>query len=323
MILVTNNEGTSGVATSARLLGEGTAALPAIEAGIRLVEADPSVRTVGRGAWPNLIGEVELDAAVMDGTTLRVGAVGALKGFLHPVSVARAVMERLPHVFLVGEGAARFAREIGAETAENLTPETEKVWRAWYEAEVPEASKRRWSEAPLIDLCKHSVDPEVGHDTTVFIALDGRGQIGGAVSTSGWGWKYPGRLGDSPVVGAGMYADTRYGACACTGAGEMTIRAGTSRAVVLYMKMGMSVDAAVMEAVEDLRRLKGGLIDRVTIHAIDTQGRHKVVAVNGDANTYWVWRDGDTTPQSRPAEIITISSKAPRPSPATIYGRPK
>ena len=323
MILVTNNEGTSGVAASARLLGEGAAALPAIEAGIRLVEADPSVRTVGRGGWPNLLGEVELDAAVMDGTTLRVGSVGALKGFLHPVSIARAVMERLPHVFLVGEGAARFAREIGAEAAENLTPETARVWHAWYEAEVPADSKRRWPEAPLIELCRHAIDPEVGHDTTVFIALDGKREIAGAVSTSGWGWKYPGRLGDSPVVGAGMYADTRYGACACTGAGEMTIRAGTARAVVLYMKLGMNVEAAVLEAVEDLRRLRGGLIDRVTIHAIDTKGGHKVVAVNGDANTYWLWREGDTAPQSLTAEIIPISRQAPRRSPAVIHGKAK
>jgi L-asparaginase len=320
MILVTNNEGTSGAPVTARMLREGAATLPAIEAGIRVIEADPTVRTVGRGGWPNLLGEVELDAAVMDGTTLRVGAVGALKGFLHPISVARAVMERLPHVFLVGEGAARFAREIGAEPGENLTPDSERVWRAWYEKEVPEASKRRWSEAPLIDLCKHAVDPEVGHDTTVFIALDSKGEIGGGVSTSGWGWKYPGRLGDSPVLGAGMYADSRYGACACTGAGEMTIRAGTSRAVVLYMKMGMSVDEAVREAIEDMRRLKGGLIDRVTIHAIGANGQHKVVAVNGDANTYWLWRDGDTAPQSLPAEIVTISPKVPRLPPSTKYG---
>src|SRR3954463_12528984 len=115
MILVTNNEGRPGVALTAQRLREGAAALDAMEAGIRLVEADESIRTVGRGGWANLLGEVELDAAVMDGGNLRTGAVGALKGFLHPVSVARAVMEKLPHEFLAGEGAACFAREIGAE----------------------------------------------------------------------------------------------------------------------------------------------------------------------------------------------------------------
>src|SRR3954453_5584162 len=113
MIIVTNNEGTSGIPVTARMLAEGATALDAIEAGIRLVESDETVRTVGRGGWPNLLGEVELDASMMDGTTLRTGSVGALKGFLYPIAVARAVMEKLPHVFLAGEGAARFAREIG------------------------------------------------------------------------------------------------------------------------------------------------------------------------------------------------------------------
>lgn len=321
MIVVTNNEGTPGVPLTARLLAEGAPALAAIEAGIRLVESDETVRTVGRGGWPNLLGEVELDAAVMDGTTLGTGAVGALKGYLHPIAVARSVMERLPHVFLVGEGAARFAREIGAEAGDNLIPDSKRVWEAWFEKEVAAADKRRWAEAPLIALCKQAVDPEVGRDTTTFLAQDASGAVCGGVSTSGWGWKYPGRLGDSPVIGAGMYADSRYGACACTGAGEMTIRAGTSRAVVLYMKMGMSVEAAVREAVDDMRRLKGGLIGRVTIHAIDAKGNHKVIAVNGNPkNVYWLWRKGDAAPRSLPAEIVAISPVATKPSPSEVYG---
>jgi L-asparaginase / beta-aspartyl-peptidase len=321
MIVVTNNEGRPGVPTTARLLAEGSPALAAIEAGIRLVESDETVRTVGRGGWPNLLGEVELDASVMDGTTLRTGSVGALKGFLHPIAVARAVMEKLPHVFLVGAGAARFASEIGAEAGDNLIPDSERVWRAWYDKEVPERDKRNWADAPLIELCRHAVDPEIGRDTTTFLAQDSSGAIAGGVSTSGWGWKYPGRLGDSPVIGAGMYADTRYGACACTGAGEMTIRCGTARSVVLYMKMGMSVEAAVREAAEDMRQLKGGLIDRVTIHAIDTAGNHKVVAVNGNPkNTYWLWRSGESAPRSLPAEIITIASISAKPDPAATYG---
>ncbi|MBV9521245.1 MAG: N(4)-(beta-N-acetylglucosaminyl)-L-asparaginase [Alphaproteobacteria bacterium] len=324
MIVVTNNEGTPGVPETARLLARGEPGLAAIEAGIRRVESDETIRTVGRGGWPNLLGEVELDAAVMDGTTLRTGAVGALKGFLHPISIARAVMERLPHVLLAGEGAARFAREIAAEAGDNLIPDATRVWRAWFEKEVPEAAKRDWSNAPLIDLCRHAVDPEIGHDTTVFIAQDRSGAIAGGVSTSGWGWKYPGRLGDSPVIGAGMYADSRYGACACTGAGEMTIRAGTARAVVLYMKMGMSVEAAVREAAEDMRQLKGGLINRVTIHAIDAKGNHKVVAVNGNpSNTYWLWREGDSAPRSLPAEIVPIAPITTKPSPSMVYGAPR
>jgi L-asparaginase len=306
MILLTNNEGTVGVPTTARMLADGAAALDAIEAGIRLIEADPTVRTVGRGGWPNLLCELELDACVMDGTTLRTGAVGALKGYLHPVSVAREIMRRLPHELLVGEGAARFAHEIGAPTADNLIEDSRRVWQAWFDRTLTPAQQQAWPDVPLAELCRHAVDPETGRDTTVFLAHDSDGDICSGTSTSGWGWKYPGRLGDSPIVGAGSYADTRYGAAACTGAGEMTIRCCTARSVVLYMKQGASVADAVLEAVEDMRVLKTGLINRVTIHAIDPRGNHKVVAVNGTGgNVYWLWQ-GSEEPVQRPAEAIPL-----------------
>jgi L-asparaginase len=322
MIIVTNNEGTPGVPLSARRLGEGAAALDAIEAGIRLVESDESIRTVGRGGWANLLGEVELDAAVMDGTTLRTGAVGALKGYLHPVSVARQVLERLPHELLVGEGAGRFAREIGAERAELLVPRAAAAWKKWFDSEVSEADRARWPDVALADYCRHALDPEVGRDTTVFLAIDKTGDVTSATSTSGWGWKYPGRLGDTPIIGAGSYADSRYGACACTGTGEMAIRCGTARAVVLYMKTGMSVEQAVLEAVNDMRALKSGLISRVTIHAIDTRENHKVVAVNGDGTQrYWHWQAGMDAPRSLLAEPIVITGAA-KPSPAERYTAP-
>src|SRR3954452_18506992 len=321
MIVVTNNEGTSGIPVTARLLAEGATALDAVEAGIRLVEEDENVRTVGRGGWPNLLGEVELDASVMDGTMLRTGAVGALKGFLHPVSVARQVLERLPHEVLVGEGAARFAAEIGAEAGELLMPHARDAWRRWFETEVGEDARANWPGVPMAELCRHAIDPEVGRDTTVFLAQDTRGDIAVGTSTSGWGWKYPGRLGDSPVIGAGAYADKRYGACACTGVGEMTIRCGTARAVVLYMKMGMSPVAAVAEAVNDMRALRGGLIGRVTIHAIDARANHAVVAVNGTPeNHYWLWDGGPGEPERRPAGVVTISGAAPKPTPSLRYG---
>jgi beta-aspartyl-peptidase (threonine type) len=321
MILVTNNEGTLGVPATARMLAEGAHALDAIEAGIQVIEADPSVRTVGRGGWPNLLGEMELDACMMDGSTLRSGAVGALQGFLHPVSVAREIMRRLPHEFLVGDGAARFAREIGAEPADNLIEASRRAWQAWFDNEVPEQQKSAWPDTPLAPLCCHAIDPEVGRDTTVFLAHDAAGNICCGTSTSGWGWKYPGRLGDSPIVGAGSYADTRFGAAACTGAGEMTIRCGTARSIVLYMKKGAGVADAVAEAVDDMRALKGGLISRVTIHAIDTKGNHKVVAVNGAGdNKYWLW-EGQGEPRLLGAEPVVITTAGTRATTTTRYTR--
>jgi L-asparaginase len=323
MILVTNNEGTSGAPITAQQLLDGKPALEAIEVGIRLVEIDENVRTVGRGGWANLLGEVELDAAVMDGTTLRTGAVGALKGFLHPVSIARQVLARLPHEFLVGEGAGRFATEIGAEQGELLVPGAAAAWRKWFEAQVSADDQARWPNVPLAEYCRHAIDPEVGRDTTVFLAIDQGRNLASGTSTSGWGWKYPGRLGDSPLIGAGSYADSRYGACACTGAGEMAIRCGTARSVVLYMKLGMSVDEAVAEAANDMRALKGGLISRITVHAIDTRGNHKVVAVNGDGSQrYWLWQPGFEAPVLMPAEPIVISAGPTQSTASARYAKP-
>lgn len=302
LTLLANSEGRPGIATSAAALSDGAPALDALEAGIRLVEADPGIRSVGRGGWPNILGQVELDAAVMDGTTFRTGAVGALKGFLHPVSVARAVMERLPHELLVDAGAARFAQEIGAETAENLIPDSERAWRELLKAEAGPDAANQLDTLPLAEMVRAAMDPERVRDTTVYLGQDRQGTIATATSTSGWAWKYPGRLGDSPIIGAGSYADSAYGACACTHTGEMTIRAGTARSVVLYLKMGLPLEAAVDEAVADLGRLQGGQLAGVVIHAIDRQGQHRVVAVNcPDEIAYWLWSEGMQEPELRPA----------------------
>ena len=313
VILVTNNEGWPGVPQAAQALAAGERAVDAVEAGIRLVEADERVRTVGRGGWPNILGEVELDAAIMDGDTRRTGAVGALKGFAHPISVARAVLERLPHELLAGDGAARFARDIGAERGENLIGDSAAAWRRWVDANVSGEARRRWPEGALEEHCRRAVDPERGRDTTVFLALDANGSVASGVSTSGWAWKHPGRLGDSPIVGAGSYADSRYGAAACTGAGEMTIRCSTARSVVLLMRMGMNVDEAVDEAARDLASLEGGLVSRVTVHAIDAGGEHSVAAVNAEAPLHhWLWRSGDAAPSKCPVREVRAESPSIR-----------
>ncbi|MCP5151209.1 MAG: N(4)-(beta-N-acetylglucosaminyl)-L-asparaginase [Ectothiorhodospiraceae bacterium] len=317
MIYVANSEATPGAETTVRALVDGASGLDAIEAGIRLVEKDPSIRSVGYNSWPNLLGDLELDAAMMDGDTLRTGAVGALRGFLHPVSVARAVMERLPHELLVGEGAARFAAEIGAEAAVNETEDCRAAWRRMLEANASPEQLADWPSGPLAELSMRAADPEVGRDTTVFLTHDRAGSIAAGVSTSGWAWKYPGRLGDSPLIGAGCYADTAFGAAACTGTGEMTIRASTARSVVLYMKTGMTVEEAVMEAVDDLRRLRGGLLFGVQIHAIDPHGGHKVVyayqpkmeeslARRAASARHWFWREGMAGPELRDSERVRL-----------------
>lgn len=317
MIFVCNSEGTPGVSTTVDLLKNGTPGLDAIEAGICKVEADPSIRSVGYNSWPNLLGELELDAAMMNGVTLRTGAVGALKGYLHPIKVARAVMERLPHELLVGEGAARFAAEIGAEQAENVTADSREAWQKVIDQHASDRAKADWPDTPLAELASVAADPEIGRDTTVYLTLDAAGEVMAGVSTSGWAWKYPGRLGDSPIIGAGCYADNDYGAAACTGTGEMSIRASTARSVVLYMKMGMSVAEAVHEAAADLKRLAGGLLFSNQIHAIDRNGNYKVAvayppkmrdrAEDPDRQWhYWYWDDSLAEAEYRTAELVEI-----------------
>jgi beta-aspartyl-peptidase (threonine type) len=298
MIVVTSQNGVVGVAEAMRVLRAGGSAVDAVEAGIRLVEVNLEDHSVGVGGYPNMIGQVELDAAIMDGCELAAGAVGALRGYSHPVSVARKVMEMLPHVFLVGSGAVRFAAEIGFEPCELLTEEARRAWEERLRQEMPaEVFSQLLEQAegrPSPDLTKWLgvvTDPERVKGTVNFIAQDAQGHIAAGVSTSGWAWKYPGRLGDSPVVGAGLYADDRYGAAACTGLGEMAIRACTAHSLVFYLKMGLSLEEAGRQAMQDLNDLGGRYHSFMSFVTLDRDGRHAGFS-NAEDQTY-VYQTGD------------------------------
>jgi L-asparaginase len=305
MIFIANDEGRCGVPTAAELLSAGNDSLKSIMSGIKIVESNSSIRTVGRGGWPNILGDVELDSCVMDGNSLRTGAVGSLRGFAHPVEVAYEIMQRLQYEIVVGAGAERFANDIGAEKCENLIKNSKDVWKQHLEKVLNKDEKQNFPDVPLYKINSVAVDPEKCFDTTVYLAKDISNKISVATSTSGWGWKHPGRLGDSPIIGSGAYADSKYGACACTHTGEMTIRACTARSVVLYMKMGMSVEEAVREAVKDLGALKGGYLDEVTIHAIDRDDNYKVISYKGSVSVfYWIYKNGMKHPIKEQAEYI-------------------
>ena len=307
MILLANYEGRSGTSLAAKLLAENSNGLRAIIEGIKIVEANLDIHTVGMSAWPNILGELQLDASVMDGNTRRTGSVGALRNYKHPVEVAYRIMTEIDHEILVGVGAERFAQEIGAITNKN---ETELSISSWHKHlnEVLNADQReKFPDIRLLDINSKAVDPEKMFDTTVYLSIDHEARISSATSTSGWAWKYPGRLGDSPIIGAGSYADSRYGACACTHTGEMTIRAGTARSVVLYLKMGLSVTDAVYEAARDLADLKTGYLDEVTIHAVDKDGHYKVVGLNSSEEIkYVVWTPEMSAPEIKVAEIVRL-----------------
>ena len=308
MLLIANHEGRSGVPKAVELLKAKTNGLRAIIEGIKIVEDDPEVHTVGQASRPNLLGELQLDAAVMDGNSRRTGAVGALRGYKHPVEVAYEVMLRMDHEILVGEGAERFAQEIGAAKNKNETEYSVQTWQSHLDGVLTEEQKKQFPDLNLLEIKFLNQDRGRGTDTTVFLCQDHTGRISSAASTSGWPWKYPGRLGDSPIIGAGSYADSRYGACACTGAGEMTIRAGTARSVVLYLELGYSVQDAVYRAAGDLASLQTGLIDTVAIYAINSQGESFVLVVNStDAVRYLIWNDSMPSHEIREADIFNLA----------------
>ena len=252
----------------------GGSALDAVEAATRQVEANPADHSVGYNGYPNILGQLELDASIMDGRTLQSGAVAGIQGYTYAISIARKVMEKLPHVLLVGDGASRFANEMGfAPHEQPYDDDIRAFWERHLQKHLPitdmdalEQSEQLWEWVRI------STDPQRTYGTVNFIAQDVHGDICTGVSTSGWAWKYPGRVGDSPIIGAGNYADNRYGAAACTGMGEMAIRASTARSLILYMKMGMTVQEAGAQAMIDLRDLAGDFIAGMNLIALDCNG---------------------------------------------------
>ena len=296
-IIVASGNGAKALAVGMRILKRGGSALDAVEACAKFVEADVTDTSVGRGGLPNVLGQVELDASIMDGTTRRVGAVAALRGFHHPITVARAVMERLPHVMLVGDGAARFAEEIGAEEIDNLTPSTRKLWveRLKKVGETPSSVKTR---AKLVPVVKKTVGENRG--TVNFIALDSKGNVASAVTTSGWAYKYPGRVGDSPIIGAGNYCDTRYGGACCTGFGELAIRNLTAKTAVDRLAAGRRVDEVARAAIADANALDDAAFNIVVLAP---NGAH-ASATNREGRRYAFMTADMTVAETQPRVVV-------------------
>jgi beta-aspartyl-peptidase (threonine type) len=294
-LVVASTNGQVGITAAMDVLRAGGSAVDAVIAGIELVEANPDDHSVGYSGLPNLLGEVELDASIMDGRTLAAGSVGALQHFQDAIALARQVMDTLPHVLITGDGASRLAAETGLKHRQLLTPEAEQIWRSRLTA--PPAERDAYFGRIRDLVVAHSSDPEAPdlpadhHGTVNFIARDRAGNIACGVSTSGWAWKYPGRLGDSPIIGAGNYADNRWGAAACTGRGEMAQRLCTAHSVVTFMRFGYSLDEALRQAVLDLHALADRYRSEVNIIAIDRDGNHG--AASTDPNKTYVYMRED------------------------------
>lgn len=230
------------------VLGKGGRALDAVENGVKIPEADPNNQTIGYGGLPDRDGRVTLDACIMD-EKYNCGAVMCLEYIMHPISVARLVMEKTPHIFLAGDGALQFALANGFKKQNLLTPKSEKDWKEWlktanYHPEMNIENK----------LYNKANDPMPGgpnnHDTIGMMAMDANGDLSGACTTSGLAFKMHGRVGDSPIIGAGLYVDNEVGAATSSGVGEEVIRIVGSHLVVELMRHGMKPELACKKAVE-------------------------------------------------------------------------
>lgn len=261
-----------------KLLSRGGDVLDAVEAGVKVPEADATNHTVGLGGYPDRDGKVTLDACIMDGH-LNCGSVAFLENIVHPISVAKLVMEKTPHVMLVGEGALQFALANGFKKENLLTPESEKAWKEWLKTS---------KYSPVINIENQKKDPNqlpggpLNHDTIGMLAIDATGKMGGACTTSGAAWKMRGRVGDSPIIGAGLYVDGDAGAATSSGLGEEVIRTCGSHAVVELMRSGARPEEACRKVVErivkrDVERAKGL---QVGFLALDKKGRYGAYAIH-------------------------------------------
>ncbi|MFT3748427.1 MAG: N(4)-(beta-N-acetylglucosaminyl)-L-asparaginase [Agriterribacter sp.] len=254
-------------------------AVDAVEAGVRVPEADPKNQTIGYGGLPDRDGYVTLDACIMD-EFYNCGSVMALQHIVHPISVARLVMEKTPHIVLAGDGALEFALANGFKKENLLTPESEKAWKEWLK-------EAKYEPVMNIEnkLYGKDKDPMPGgpdnHDTIGMLAMDAKGNLGGACTTSGMAFKMHGRVGDSPIIGAGLYVDNEVGAATSSGVGEEVIRIVGSHLVVELMRQGYSPENACREAVQRIIKRNPEKAKKIQVGfvAINKKGQYGAYAL--------------------------------------------
>ena len=266
IVISTWNHGITANKVAMDIIINGGNALDAVEAGVRVTESDPEMMSVGYGGLPDRDGHVTLDACIMDHTG-NCGAVSYLQHIKNPISVARKVMEETPHVMLSGKGALDFALDKGFEMENLLTEKAENLWKEWLVT-----SQYR----PIVNV--------ENHDTIGLLAIDGKGNISGACTTSGMAWKLHGRVGDSPIIGAGMYVDNEVGGACATGVGELVMKTLGSFLIVELMRQGMNPQEACEEAVlrivakQEYKEMQVGYL------AIDKNGNYGAYAIHPGFN---------------------------------------
>ncbi|GET31817.1 N(4)-(beta-N-acetylglucosaminyl)-L-asparaginase [Prolixibacter bellariivorans] len=277
IIISTWKHGLPANEAAAKILQKGGRSLDAVEAGARVPEADPNIMTVGLGGYPDRDGCVTLDACIMDEKG-NAGSVTFLQDIVHPVSVARKVMEDTPHVMLSGEGALQFALEKGFKKQNLLTDKAREAWEEW---------KKKSKYEPVINI--------ENHDTISMLAIDTNGDLSGACTTSGAAFKMHGRVGDSPIIGAGLFCDNEVGGAASTGMGELVMKTVGSFLVVELMRNGMSPQQACEEAVHRIaEKIPGYEKFQIGYIAINKAGETGAYCIHPGFN-YALWKDGQNT----------------------------
>lgn len=263
--VVSSGNGIRATAKAMDMLRAGRDPLDAVIAGVNIVEDDPNDMSVGYGGLPNEDGVVELDSSVMYGPTHSAGAVAALRNIKNPSKVARLVMERTDHVLIVGEGALRFAKAHGFKEEDLLTEKSQAAWLRWKETM---SDKDNWFPPKTESLPEDLREVMSTHGTINCIAIDAAGRLAGVTTTSGLSWKIAGRVGDSPIIGAGLYVDNEIGAAGSTGRGEANLQTCASFRIVDAMGRGKSPEQACLEACQTVVA-KTKLVPRLC----DDQGR--------------------------------------------------
>lgn len=249
-----------------------------LEKGLAAAELDPTLLAIGLGSLPNSDGELELDASMMDGRDLSAGAVCAVRGIAPVISVARRVMEKTPHVMLAGEQARRFALSEGFQPQNLMTAENIRRYEEWRTEKIGDKEY------------VHAI--EESHDTVTMLALESPAHCVAASSTSGWAWKMPGRVGDSPIIGAGIYADDEVGCAGATGWGEELWKGVASFRAVEFMRQGMQPQEACEAVIRHMiRRQPKSREMACVVFAMDMEGRHGAATTDGEF-VLWICRDG-------------------------------
>lgn len=277
IVLSTWNHGLAANEAAWKVLSKNGTALDAVEKGVMVTEDDLTNLSVGLGGLPDRDGHVTLDASIMDDKG-RCGGVAFLERIKHPISVARMVMEKTPHVLMVGEGAQKFALDNGFKLeSSKLTPEAEKAYKEWL---------KKSEYKPVINV--------ENHDTIGMIALDANGNLSGSCTTSGLAYKMRGRVGDSPIIGAGMYVDNEIGAACATGLGETVLRICGSYLVVELMRQGASPEEACKRAVDRLVKKNPNYKDvQVGFLALNRNGEHGAYSLQKGFNYAIADHDGN------------------------------